>query len=67
MDAKKSIMAIKIKAFELEGEKYISVETYKNDKWVEQSFEYTDNDTIEMVVALIEKAVNDILEYDPSR
>ena len=60
-------MAIKIKTFEEDGLKYVSVETYKNDKWIEQSFEYTDSDTIEMVVALIEKAVNDVLEHDPSR
>lgn len=60
---------IKIRPYieEESGVKYISVETHKEGKIVEQSFEYTDQDKVSIIVALIEKAVNDVIDHDPSR
>lgn len=61
-------MAIKIKAYEFEGTKYVSVDTINADgKWIERAFEYTDNDKLETILALIEKAVNEVTEHDSSR
>jgi hypothetical protein len=52
---------ITIKSFEQDGAKYISCTTYKDDKWFERAFEYTDNDKVSTIVKLIEADINWLL------
>lgn len=55
-------MQIKIKTFEHEGSKYVSVEKITDDKWTERSFEYTDQDKIELILNLLEVELNKVIK-----
>lgn len=51
---------IRIKLYEFEGNKYISVHTIKDDKWFEKSFEYIDNDKLSVILSMVETNINSI-------
>lgn len=54
-------MQIRIRQFEQDNSKYISVDRLENDKWFEKSFEYLDSDPLKMIISLIEVNLNKII------
>lgn len=55
-------MQIRIREFEQDGTKYISVDRMEGNIWIEKSFEYINSDPLKTILSLLEININKIIK-----